>query len=78
MSRILLLAILFLLVGIAIGLLISNRRRTAAPPPPVQPPPQSPAPHPDPTRERLVRRLIGGLLLLTAALIALGYAYYGH
>ncbi len=72
MTRILLLALLFLLVGVAIGLLISARHRKTAvrrsPPP---------APVSDPSRERLVRRLIGGILLLAAALIALGYAYYG-
>lgn len=72
MSRILLLALLFLLVGVAIGLLISARHRKTA----VRRPQSFPRVS-DPSRERLIRRLIGGILLLAAALIALGYAYYG-
>ncbi len=73
MARILLLAILFLLVGVAIGLLISSRRQKAAARRPRATLARSPT---DPSRERLVRRLIGGILLLAAALIAIGYAYY--
>lgn len=73
MTRILLLATLFLLVGVAIGLLISARQRKAAT---RRPPPAVPRAPSDPWRERLIRRLIGGILLLAAALIAIGYAYY--
>jgi hypothetical protein len=72
MTRIFLLAVLFLVAGMAIGLLISARQRKAAARRP-RPAPELPA---DPSRERLLRRLIGGILLLAAALVALGYAYY--
>lgn len=72
MTRIFLLAFVFLLAGVAIGLLISSRQKKAA-----ARRPQAPLPA-DPSRERLVRRMIGGILLLAAALIALGYAYYSE
>ena len=80
--RLLLLALVFVLVGIGIGVLISAAARSGATRggqsgPSAPPPPSGIGPgRPSRGKDATIRRLIGGLLLIAAAAIAFGYAYY--